>query len=156
MKKLFLSLFAVASLAFVAKAELFYDAVFAKAAVYTPYQLPIPWFYYEEDASLWGEYSVYGVDVGFPWSESTDVYGVGAGVYLDYTGRTAGVQCAIAGLSKELYGIQVGIFNFAESMYGLQVGVVNMCDTARGVQVGLVNIIRSRPEKWLPILNMGF
>jgi len=156
MKKLLFSLFAVSVLAFSARAELFVDAVFVKASVYTPYQLPVPWFYYQEDASLWGEYSVYGVDVGLPWSESRDVYGAGAGVYLDYTGRTAGVACAIAGVAHELYGVQVGVFNYAEWFCGVQVGVVNVCERAEGLQIGVVNVMRESPVKWLPVLNLWF
>lgn len=155
MKKIFLSLFAVVALSFAARAELFVDAVFVKLSVYTPYQMPIPWFYYEEDASLWGEYSVYGVDVGVPWSESKDVYGLGAGIYLDYE-MTAGMSVAIASKTDTLFGFQTGIFNYAETACGFQLGVVNMCEKAYGIQVGLVNIIKTSPVLWLPIVNAQF
>jgi len=155
MKKIFLSLFAVVALAFAAKAELFVDAVFVKLSCYTPYQMPIPWFYYEEDSSLWGEYSVYGVDVGLPWSESKDVYGHGAGIYLDYK-MTAGVSVAIASVTETLFGFQTGIFNYAETACGFQLGIVNMCEKAYGIQVGLVNIIKTSPVLWLPIVNAQF
>jgi len=154
MKTLFLS-FAVVAFAFAAKAELFVDAVFVKLSCYTPYQMPIPWFFYEEEASLWGEYSVYGCDAGLPWSESKDVYGLGAGIYLDYD-MTAGASVAVASKTGTLYGFQAGVFNYAEKACGVQVGVVNMCEHAYGIQVGVVNIIKTSPVLWLPILNAQF
>lgn len=158
MKKLMLTMGLIAALAFpsLAKDELFLDAVFVKLSCYTPYQIPIPWFYYVEDASLWGEYSVYGVDVGLPWSASKDVFGLGAGIYLDYSGCTAGISAAIVEQTTALYGIQVGIYNFAETMCGLQIGVVNDCETAYGLQIGVVNVIRQSSLAWLPILNAHF
>jgi len=155
MKKLLYVLLAVAAFALPARAELFADAVFAKISCYTPYQIPIPWFYYQEDASLWGEYSVYGADVGIPWSESKDVYGVGAGVYLDYD-MTAGLSAAVVGVTDRLYGVQAGVFNYATTACGVQVGIVNMCERAYGLQIGLVNIIKTSPVLWLPILNAQF
>jgi len=155
MKKLLYVFLVLAATALPARAELFVDAVFVKLSCYTPYQMPIPWFYYEEDASLWGEYSVYGFDAGLPWSQSKDVYGLGAGVYLDY-GMTAGVSAAIASRTGTLFGFQAGVFNYADTVCGVQAGIVNMCERAYGIQIGLVNIIRTSPVLWLPILNAQF
>lgn len=155
MKKILFSLLAVAAIAVPAKAELFVDAVFAKFSCYTPYQIPVPWFYYQEDASLWGEYSVYGLDVGCPWSQSQDVYGFGAGVYLDYK-MTAGASVAVASKTDTLFGLQAGVFNYAETACGFQLGVVNMCERACGIQVGLVNIIKTSPVLWMPLVNAQF
>jgi len=155
MKKTLIALLAIAALALPVRADLFVDAVFVKLSCYTPYQMPIPWFYYEEDASLWGEYSVYGVDLGLPWSQSQDVYGLGAGIYLDYK-MTAGVSCAIASRTDTLFGFQTGIVNYAETACGVQLGVVNMCERAYGLQIGLVNIIKTSPVLWLPVINAQF
>jgi len=158
MKKLMLTFGLIAALAFSVQArdELFVDAVFVKLSCYTPYQIPVPWFYYEEESSLWGEYSVWGVDVGVPWSASKDVIGFGTGIYLDYSGCMGGVSLAIVDCAARLYGVQIGIYNYAEMAGGLQIGIVNDCETAHGLQIGLVNVIRQSPLTWFPILNAHF
>jgi len=158
MKKIGLMVLLGVTLAFPALAgdELFIDSVFVKVSVYTPYQMPIPWFYYVEDAYLWGEYSVYGVDLGLPWSASKDVFGLGTGIYLDYSGCTAGLSAAIAQRTERLFGVQAGVYNYAETLCGIQVGVVNDCTSAYGIQVGVVNVIRTSPLTWFPILNAHF
>jgi len=141
MKKVLLILSVALAVSMSARAELFVDAVFAKLSVYTPYQMPIPWFNYVEDDSSWGEYSVYGVDVGVVWSASKDVIGVGCGGYLEY---------------QRLIGLQVGIYNCAQCVRGVQAGIVNDTTDLCGVQLGLVNVRRGSDIPWLPLIRLGF
>ena len=99
----------------------------------------------------------YGVKVGAPITTGkAPVFGVEGSVLWAGTDEVNGLQCSlIACDAKKVTGIQFSLVNMSVTVCGLQLGIVNYASD-KTFQIGLLNFVEDGPVFCLPILNFNF
>ena len=92
--------------------------------------------------------NLYGVNLGFPFSNTTNCYGIGFGLILNNAKNVYGFQVSPATNCKNLEGISISLIgNVHNLLNGMQLGIVNNVNNKLNsniLQLGAINNVSSR------------